>query len=305
VKKAIVLVLFMVFSAFAITLSGQSKVAYLDAAPAHSTFFSGNKSTVTFPYKVVGGHFFVEADLGQDRGLFILDTGAPSLVINQQQVNKELDAAGVNADVPAEATIVQHFRWRNEEWKNLSAIAMNLEHLEKCNKERILGLIGFDLLQRSELIFDTKNREIHVTPGTEDASLYNLKPRISFPINMQEHLPVVELKIGKQSFRFAIDTGAESNLLNKKSADRLETALVQQQGINRIIGIEGQIRTCPIIQVSGVELADKVKFTVMDLSHLDQFSGTRIDGLIGGDLLRRFSFSINYRKQALNIWDLH
>jgi hypothetical protein len=304
VKEVVVLAQIMVFSTFANLVIGQSKVAYLAAERVKLSKERIADNTISIPYKIVGGHFLVEAVLNQEQGLFILDTGSPSLVVNQEVLRKNIKATGVNDGVMAAETSIDHFRWRDEVWKNLSALALNLEHLEKSNKERILGLIGYDLLRQSELVFDTKHRQIHISDGTEQPLLNGLVPKHSFPISLQDHLPVVVLKIGTQTFRFGIDTGAESNLLDQKCLEKLDASLFHEIGIDRVTGVEGQVRSCKVMEISGVELGGVVPFTVMNLSHLEQLSGLRIDGLIGSDLLNRFAFSINYRKRQWNLWDL-
>jgi predicted aspartyl protease len=303
VKKGIVLMLFMVFSTFTFpTLLGQSKVAYLSTEKVKLSRERATKNSVSIPYKVVGGHFMVEADLNQDRGLFILDTGAPYLVVNQTVLEKNLDGAGVNDEIFAAETTVDLFRWRNEEWKKLPALAIDLQHLEKNNKERILGLIGYDLLRHSELIFDTKNRQLHISAGTDEPSWAGVAPDLQYPLLIQGHLPVVELRIGGRTFRFGVDTGAESNLLDQKCLEKLDASLYQEVGIDRITGVDAKVQSCKVMQISGLELGEKVNFTIMDLSHLDKFQDFKIDGLIGSDLLHHFIFSVNYRKRQLNIW---
>lgn len=297
--------LVMVFLAFTFpALTAQSEVAYLNTEKLKPSKERAAKSAVSMPYKVVGGHFMVEADLNQDRGLFILDTGAPSLVVNQTVLEKNLDGAGVNDEIFASETTVELFRWRNEEWKKLSALAIDLQHLEKNNKERILGLIGYDLLRQSELIFDTRNRQLHISSGTDEPSLAGVVPDLQFPLLIQGHLPVVELKIGGQTFRFGVDTGAESNLLDQRCLEKLDASLFQEVGIDRITGVDAKVRSCKVMQISDLELGGIANFTIMDLSHLDKFQAFKVDGLIGSDLLNHFIFSVNYRKRQLNIWKL-
>ncbi len=304
VKKRIVLMLVMVFSSFTVlTLVGQSKVAYLNADKVKLSKERAAKNTISVPYKIVGGHFMVEADLNRERGLFILDTGAPSLVINQNVLEKKLEGAGVNDNFFAAETTVELFRWRNEEWKKLPALAIDLQHLEKNNKERILGLIGYDLIRQSELIFDTRNRQLLISTGTDEPKIAGLAPDSQFPLLIRGHLPLVELKIGGQIFRFGVDTGAESNLLDQKCLEKLDASLYREVGIDRVTGVDAKVRSCKVMQISELELGGKANFTIMDLSHLDKFQDFKIDGLIGSDLLNQFIFSINYRKRQLNIWN--
>ena len=95
-----------------------------------------------------------------------------------------------------------------------------------------------------------------------------------------------------------VDTGAVPSAINSRVVKRLKLAgQVQQLSVmNRAIGVE-RVRV-PEVRVGAVSV-ESLDMVAMDLNGIEQALGTRIDAVIGLDLLARQNFTLDYRHKKL------
>jgi predicted aspartyl protease len=103
---------------------------------------------------------------------------------------------------------------------------------------------------------------------------------------------------GKQHQQILIDTGAVPSAINIRVARRLGLSGPAQKLslMNRAMQVEK-------VRVANVEVgtvaAEALDMVAMDLASIEQALGTRIDAVIGLDLLSRQNFSLDYRRKQL------
>jgi hypothetical protein len=291
-------------------VDGQSSIAYLKTRGKNTSSVSEwplSQQAIVVPFQFSGNHILIQAELGQEKGWFLLDTGSPALILNEAHPKKEVAANGVNAAVDMEYTTVKWFRIEQAEWKNLAAFALDLRQLEASNRHKLLGLIGYDVLRKSELLVDPQQKLLYLLPADELHLLTESNWLTRCSIGFEDHLPIVEIELDGRSWRFGIDTGAEANLINSDGLALLSADFYQTKGWNNIRGVDQQSQLCPVIHVQkcaigGVNFG-QTDFTVLNLKHLTDAGGIQLDGIIGSDLLNRIKYSINYRKRSFTIWE--
>jgi hypothetical protein len=103
---------------------------------------------------------------------------------------------------------------------------------------------------------------------------------------------------GKGHQQMLIDTGAVPSAINIRAARRLGLSGSAQNlsMMNRAIEVQ-KVRVANL-QVGAVN-ADALDMVAMDLASIEQALGTRIDAVIGLDLLSRHNFSLDYRRKEL------
>ncbi|UCF36982.1 MAG: aspartyl protease family protein [Acidobacteriota bacterium] len=116
------------------------------------------------------------------------------------------------------------------------------------------------------------------------------------PFEMHEHLIVVKVSFQNQgAFHFAIDTGSSytviSNRLGKKLRLQGETIQVSSWGES----IRCQKVTLPNLELGNVHF-DQVEAHITDLPAI---RGLELDGLIGLDLLKRTTITIDFQSKAI------
>jgi hypothetical protein len=297
--------------AIAVTVvDGQSRIAYLKTREnkvLDAKESSANLNVISIPFQFSGSNFLIEADLGASTGLFLLDTGSPALVINKPHPKKEVAASGVHASLYMEDTMVKLLKIQEAEWKNISAYALDLRQLEAKNRVSILGLVGYGLLKKYELMIAPKEHMLYLLDSDESFFQGLPQPLAKIAVTLVDHLPIIEIEIEGLTWRFGIDTGAESNLISEKCLAALSQSFYQKKGINNVRGLDKKVKSCQIVGLNKIEIGslafEKVDFTVMDFGHIAAQSGIHLDGLIGSDLLSKMKFSINYRKRSFKIWE--
>lgn len=291
-------------------LDGQSRIAYLktrEEKELDAKEWSANLNVVSVPFQFSGTNILINVDLGHKNGLFILDTGAPALVINEPHPQKDVLANGVNGSLSMEDTTIKFLKIEQAEWRNISAYALDLRQLETRNRLKILGLLGYELLKKHELLIAPKEHVLYLLPPDETTYAGLSQPMVKIPLVLEEHLPIIEVKINGKTWKFGIDTGAESNLISDACLAALSTSFYQKKGINNVRGLDKKVKSCQIVELNEIEIGSlvfgKVDFTAMNFDHIAAQSGIQLDGLIGSALLSKMKFSINYRKRNFKIWE--
>jgi len=260
----------------------QSSVAYLNVAEfSESKTKLASENNSSRPFELIGGMIFIEANVNGKIGNFILDTGAPGVILNHKPTpeSKNYVAGGLSGEVAVGEVKINQFEWGIINLSNLNGFALDISHLEKSFEKDIAGLIGFDVFSDYELLFDYKNKEVQ--------------------------MPVITAKIGGKSFRFGLDTGAEINLMDAHLFQELQreiTALPDEkvQGLDRN---EMTVKTA-LIKNTSLRSADfnALKFLFVDLSAVNASSETPIDGLLGFTFFEKEKISINFKKQRIYFW---
>ena len=297
--------------AIAVTVvDGQSRIAYLKTRENKELDVkesSSNLNTISIPFQFSGTNFLIEADLGNRTGLFLLDTGSPALVINKPHPKKEVAASGVHSSLDMEDTTVKSLKIHEVEWKNIPAYAVDLRQLEDKNHVSILGLVGYGLLKKHELLIAPKEHMLYLMDSDESFFSGLPQPLAKTVVTLEDHLPIIEIEIEGRTWRFGIDTGAESNLISEKCLAAISPSFYQKGGTNNVRGLDKKVKPCQIIEINEIEIGSlafqKVDFTAMDFDHIAAQSGIHLDGLIGSALLSKMKFSINYRKRNFKIWE--
>src|SRR5688572_19607948 len=114
----------------------------------------------TIPFTRAGNLILIQAKAGKEEGNFILDTGAPYLILNITYFrNAKLlpvsdgERGGITGSVArTEKTLLDSFRIHALTYDKIGADLVNLGHLENNKGVKILGLLGMQLFRQCEMI---------------------------------------------------------------------------------------------------------------------------------------------------------
>ncbi|MEZ5044333.1 MAG: retroviral-like aspartic protease family protein [Saprospiraceae bacterium] len=301
------MVFFFLFIGFSVF--GQRSIAFLDTPNHKVVSISSNipENSQAIPMEIVRGMIYLEAEMNGEKGQFILDTGAPMLLVNQKELKqKQANALSFGEGISVTETEISSFNLANIHRKNLPALALDISHLEKASGKKIMGLIGYNVLEQYELLLDFDNNLLYLinVKSTKLPSLHNPVASISF--NLDDHLPVIQAKIGGQILRLGIDTGAASNLLDEKVLAGLTDQEIDFLPNEEIQGLDQKVKEVKAAVLHQVDVnghnIDNAKFLFTDLSFLREKTGHQLDGLLGSPFFSSATFSINYPKKKINIW---
>lgn len=264
-------------------------------------------------FELVGGLIFVEAGLNGKKEKFILDTGSAHFLLNENQEKQKrrksnLWMNGVGGNKKMAKVRGVDFDWEGITAKRNVMYAVDLNNIVKAKKRDFAGLIGYDQVRSKELVLDYENQKLFLL-SRKNKDFFNNHNRVDkVRFRMVNHLPVVKVKIGKKNYYFAIDTGAETNVIDKRLKNKIPKELIEIGFMTNVASNDSLSMEVYGMELQSIKVGktqyDHMPFIFTDLSFLNMNTDFRIDGLLGYQFLRRGKFSINYRKKQLNKWEL-
>ena len=263
------------------------------------------------PVKLVKGLVLVEGMLEGQRGYFIVDTGAPGLVVNRPPADSVEIRQGHSLWQPLSIgeVVLQELQWGPELLSDVPALSLDLKHLEAYSEETILGLLGYQLL-RDYLVFIDYRKEEAYWVKNQNGTVLNPKGRaFTCGFELLDHLPVITLTVDSIQLRFVIDTGSSVNLISDQAAMRItETGGLTGNGpITLLEGLERSSELLPTLIIPRLLLGEIVQrdqaFNVTNLQPVSEFVGSRIDGILGYHFLKDRRLILDYHQQKLTILD--
>lgn len=285
-------------------VGAQPPIALVDVGPAttHVNPVDLEESSANFDLRA--GLIFVDAFLNGVPGRFVIDTGAPGLVLNQKPENGGAwEGSGVTGCLEVEEVRVEHFALGNARFSALNAYKVDLGYLEENLNCKIDGLIGYEVLKEIEIILDYPNRMITMLP-LRSAQAYPDQREGYLDFFLINHIPVVSAQLGKRNILLGVDTGAGANVLRTSLGKPYQHS---DCGRGKVRGTDQQVKVSPVVNapvvIEGFEEADKeLDYLLMDLSHLHSDLDRPIDGLLGFPFFDEGKWSIHYGNQRIYFW---
>ena len=247
-----------------------------------------------------------EATVDDRIGNFILDTGAPRMLVNNygqaEHPNTDNQGLAAGGSVNLSDEFVSSFRVSGQEFRKVWALGLDLRPLEARLSDSIAGFVGYDLLRNSEVRIDYEHAQFALLRSERQPRHDGRQPTHTLSFQLVGHLPVVTFGRGRNRLRFALDTGAGINIIDSADKDRLTPTdnLVDVQGLDGTPVLLNQVR---LHTDSEEPLLANEDFVAMDLSSLQSPSDNRkIDGLLGSAFLANFVVGIDYRRNRLYLW---
>ncbi len=241
---------------------------------------------------------------------FILDSGAPSIILNAvfySDTSKIATAKqGIVGSYKTGMYKINKLVWNNTVIKDTEVLSMDMSNLTAQTGRPIKGLIGYDMLKNSELLIDYKRKELIISTG-EKLQLHQVEiARDSVSFVYRDHIPVLTLNINGSSHLFGLDCGAGRNLISQQLFKEIPKSMYKLTGTQKLGGADQNFR-----QVSSFKLKEfyigtikykRGRFLTSDISHLNRDSNLIIDGLLGFPYLSRFKTSIDFANKKIYIW---
>ncbi|MBA9078044.1 MULTISPECIES: aspartyl protease family protein [Rufibacter] len=221
------------FSAPAARYSGEP---VLDMEALLEPFMESDSSSAVIPFTRAGNLILIKATADTTVGNFILDTGAPHLVLNityfrQYPISRSSQAEQTSVTGTSQAvasTWVKKFTMGPFKYLRSKAHLTNLGHLENAKGVKILGLLGMELFKRFEMIIDYENNLLYLqliskkeAKTFKSAHLSDTAAFHEVPIYFKDNKIVTSTEVAGKKIEFIIDSGAETNLLDSRLPDKI------------------------------------------------------------------------------------
>lgn len=280
---------------------------------------AGDTLICTIPFKKAGNLILIEGDADNQKGSFILDTGAPRLVLNltyfrDVKARSQTAAGGISGGIAnIMQTTVQNFKVGNYKYKNIDADVVSLGHIEDHIGVKVLGLIGVNMLKSFTVMIDYKSNLIKIKLlKRKDKFCFRkmlLKDTASYQ-TMQirlyyNKLIVAGLMSGKK-LNFIIDTGAESNVIDSRLPDAVlekinvtGRILLSGSSYKKVEALNGNAEG---LSLSGIPI-NNLPVIVTNLKDMCFAFDFCIDGMLGFDFLSLHIVEINFANREMYLWN--
>lgn len=265
------------------------------------------------PIQKIGNLLLAKATVNGKTGNFIIDTGAPGLYLNANHFEgrefSEVQVNSVNGEVQ-EIGLKQAKLNLFGIKRNFAAIVIDLSKIEVARKTEILGLLGYSIFKKYEMVLDLLHLKIELIELDRKGNrLYDYPeaPTDIIPFKTKRHFPVIQAKVGGTNLSLGLDTGAECNVvalnyqmqLLKNSHDIHDVAVTsveKRDGQNRIAQVKNW-------QFNGIHFYPMMTIFT-DMSRVRKLTdGKALDGLLGVPFMVQFKMAINFKQKKLLLWD--
>ena len=237
--------------------------------------------------QIINGFILLEGKIdGQAEGTFILDSGAPGIILNQRiyqsptSLVKEVHS--LSGVVETGQLQLKSAQIAGIEAQNLTALAIDLEFIEHAVGREIEGLVGLSFFKEKHLQIDFVASQLKVAehPFANDLQRY-----IRQDIHWIDHIPTITAKIGDETLRLGLDTGSKVNLLCDRKYAEVETANDQVLNSVALVTAENQTSLQPKVQLEGFQLgmhrASAFSAVITDMSETALALSAPLDGILG------------------------
>ncbi|MFD2914654.1 pepsin/retropepsin-like aspartic protease family protein [Psychroserpens luteus] len=275
-----------------------------------------SEHTTRIPFKLIDNLIVIEAELLNQKGNFIIDTGSETLILNkvhfktrQNDYSNSREASGVIdfIDNPLEKRL-REFIIKDITIENKKSDVIDLSHIETSKKIHLLGIIGYDILKDYEVFIDMYLNQITLSRVNYEGQ--KLDPRqylekIIDTVNfkLKKHTIVLEVSVNDELLKFGLDTAAEYNQLNKRTNKKVLKYFFPSKRL-MLVGASGKKIEVMAGKLYRVKLSDRIYFAPMttlltNLNQMNEAFGTSLDGILGYEFFRQQRTIINYKKEKL------
>ncbi len=272
--------------------------------------------TLVVPIKRAGNLIIVEATVDSLEGNFVLDTGAPYLVLNETYFRDspkidDQDAGGINGSSDrAFSTVVHNFKILDLQYSRLTADVTDLSSIENGRNIKILGLLGTRLFSKFAITVDLSRNVLYIQKLDKDGNIpeseriFTNRLMIT-PFRYINDVVFLKGSVNDHPLWFAFDSGAETNLLDY---GRVKKIIPEMQVISRskITGIGGTGLEVVYAKFDQLSVGDKVftnnRVLITNLGKMSKAYGSTVDGILGYDFFVRGIFTINFVKKEFEMY---
>lgn len=279
-----------------------------------------DSSSCIIPFNRLGNLIIVKAKVDTTEGNFVMDTGAPHLVLNQtyfrdypiemQQDGEQTSIAGRGGFI--HKTKIRELSFGALDFYSLEADVCNLGNIENAKGLKILGLLGLDLFRECEMIIDFDKSQIYLHRISKkesktydhemlsDTSQYQI-----FPIDFTNNRMTTSTEVAGKKLKLVIDCAAEANILDSRLPNKiLELITITRRvkltgpGDKKVDALYGSLANMKM----GAQQIENLPIVIVNLEYTCFNDDMCINGVLGFDFLSQHKIGFNFVKRKMYIW---
>ncbi|RVU02948.1 hypothetical protein EOD41_03150 [Mucilaginibacter limnophilus] len=276
----------------------------------------GDFKTLVVPIKRAGNLLLVEAKIDSIMGNFVLDTGAPHLVLNSTYfrymppINTQ-ESGGINGEVANTFTTeVTNFSILDLYYRRLKADVTDLSAIENGRNVKILGLLGTRLFSKFAITVDIFKNVLYIHKLDEDGNIPTAErifsqPYMTSPFKLLNDVIFLKSSINNNDMWLAFDTGAETNLLDYRRSKKIMQSM-EVLNTAKLTGVGGSSYQIIYAKFDQLMVGDRIfmknQVVLTNLENMGRAYGHSVDGILGYDFFMRGVFTINFVKKEFEMY---
>ena len=278
-----------------------------------------DSTSCVIPFTRAGNLILIQATVDTMVGNFILDTGAPYLVLNityfrdYQRTSSDAQQTSISGSgTTIENTTVGSLSLGTLNYSRIPADLISLGHIEQSKGVKILGLLGVSLFAQCEMIVDYEKSLIYLHRiGSKEKSSYRhemLKDTAaynSFPFSLKENRIIATTEVAGKKLKFVIDHGAESNILDSRLPNKIFENVtitghvnILGSGNKKVDALYGDLQH---MKMGNTEIGT-LPVMVVNLEYTCFSAIGCVDGVLGFDFLSVHKIGFNFVNRKMYIW---
>ncbi|MFT5885002.1 MAG: putative aspartyl protease [Arcticibacterium sp.] len=286
--------------------------------PDYGFHIKAKRGSYTLPFKVYSNLIVIPVTIdGSDTLNFILDTGVSSNFIVDPKVGEALgleyqrtvaiSGAGEGEALRAYVSVGHEFKVGNITGyrQNVVVLSEDILHLSEFMGVQIHGIFGHAMFEHFVITIDFNSLVLNIR--RPEKFRYSKRYGDKYPIVVTQSKPytdaitITEANDQARKVRLVIDTGAGHALLLNSEEGHIE---LPQKVIRANLGrglngeIYGNIGRVSKVSIGKYQMNDVIASFPDSLTFSMKFPPTEVNrqGSIGGEFLRRFKVTLNYRE---------
>lgn len=278
----------------------------------------GNFETLIIPIKRIDRLLLIEARIDTMQGNFIIDTGAPDLILNHTYFRKywvSSDAIASNVggipSGPVRNTWIDQLEIRELRFERIKAKLTELSHIENRSSVKILGLLGVEIFKEFSMTIDLQKNILVLKKldkkGNELSNLENplTAKMMKIPIKIVNSTIMLQGVVAGKKLNLCLDSGAETNVINGKVSDKvLKKFTLARRSVLLGTGgakVEVLVGRLDDFSIGSMNLSN-LPTVISNLEEFGAASEQQIDGMVGFEFLNKGIICINFRKKELTVY---
>lgn len=288
--------------------------------PSSDPFLQADTADCVIPFIRVGKLILVQGKADTTQGNFILDTGAPGLVLNSTYFRDYplIESRGdeqksiTSSSERTQRILVNRFTLGTFHYSRVESDLLSLGHIENLRGVKILGLLGVSLFKECELVIDPVRQVLRLHHiRRKEAKTYrnplltNNSNYITYPFDIKENRILVKVKMADKVLRFVLDCAAESNLVDSRLPQRVLDSI---SIIGRVVlsGSDVSQKEALSGMLSGLSMGplavEKLPVIITSLANTCFDGLDCVTGVLGDDFLSRYQIAFNFVTCKMYIW---
>jgi hypothetical protein len=293
---------------------------YSVTIPGLDPIVASDSSTCVIPFSRAGNLILIKAKADTTEGNYVLDTGAPGLILNLTYFRKygaraepDGDKGGITGTVNSGSQImIDSFSIGGIHYYHTEADRIDLGHIENSKHIKILGLLGMQLFRPFEMIIDyeksllylhlikRKESAVYRSDLLRDTSAYR-----TVPIELTDDKVIAYGELAGKRLKFVIDCAAESNVLDSRLSNKILAhvvvsgrVLLSGSGPAKVEALYGDLED---MRIGGGKIS-KLPVLITNLEKMCFSYNNCIDGMLGFDFLSLHKIGFNFVTHKMYIW---